>query len=1173
MPTRVKSSYQLDSLENRVLLSQGFKSVGNVIYGQAPHGLETTPAILVNDGVTGAERSRQSAAMANDTGESVSRPGLLGGGEGVPWATYLGGSGGDTGAAIATDTEGNVWIVGGTSSIDLPGGGSDPNPNDAFIAKVNADRTLAWTRYFGGSGQDFGESIAIDGSGNAWIGGFTTSTNFPGGGFDSTYNGGVDAFIAKVNADGTLAWGSYLGGSGADRGYGINVDGEGNVWLCGSTNSMNFPAGGFDSSFNGEQSDGFVAKVNADGSLAWGSYLGGSGYDSAYSVKVDAQGNGWLSGDTFSPNFPAGGFDPTYNGGGDVFVAKVSTDGELAWGSYLGGGSRESMSAGDVLAIDADGNVWLTGTTESGLFFDTPLSTTWMGGYDCFVVKLTAIGSFSWGIYVGGNGNEFSPSIAVDRAGNAWITGATFSTDFPGGGFDSTLQGTEDAFVARIKSTGQVAWGSYLGGTNTNLYEFGMGIVADRIGNVWVVGYTNAPDFPATSGFDPIYNGGGSDAFLAVVNDPLASDMPDLLAANDSGVSSTDNVTNTLSLSFPVAVPNSQALVELLRDGVVVDSRTGTGILTDAAAPEGTHAFTIRQTFNSIQGDPSTQLRVKIDRTPPAMPPAPDLRAAFDSGVSNADNVTNNASPTFDHSAGPYFRVNLDGTRIGEDFASGQTFTSPILSDGTHAFTLLAVDEAGNVSSVSPATVVTIDTVAPSNPPVLDLQPNSDLGISQTDNITSDNTPTLDVPATAPYHRLLRSGAQISDDYSTSATFTNPALADGGYDFVVLSVDEAGNTSAAGPSLSVIIDTVAPETPGAPDLQSSSDSGLSQTDNITRDNTPTLNISSSNAYYRLSRGAIQVSGNYATSAFTDDPLADGLYSYAAQAADTAGNISAIGQALNIRIDTVGPLVPVRQFNFEVGHSLQIGFDEDVATTLINGDLRLQSLSLGTIVPTSMSYATPTATFTFPSYAAGILRNGNYRASIAAPNVTDIAGNGLAADLLFDFFVFAGDANRDGNVNLDDFTTLAAGFGTSGTFSQGDFNYSGGVNLDDFSILASQFGKTLPPNSPLLRTHTQAVAESSMSLFDPSVVRTLQAKNSLAPSHRSLFGEVAVAVGPDEVNQVFDSRPVVAPGDAPRAAAPLATAVAGPATQLFGGSLFHDLDDDTDNDTGDKLVTI
>jgi hypothetical protein len=286
----------------------------------------------------------------------------------LAWASFLGGSGYDEGYGIAVDPAGNVFLTGYTQSTNFPvPGGFDTVYNgagDVFVAKVTNSGQLAWASYLGGGGDDIGHGVAVDSSGNVFLTGYTYSSNFPvPGGFDTSYNANRDAFVAKVTNSGQLAWASYLGGSGSDVGHGVAADYSGDVFVTGGTESTNFPVpGGFDTSHNGGY-DVFVAKVTNSGVLSWSSYLGGSGSDVGYGVAVDSSGNAFLTGWTYSSNFPTpGGFDTSYNGSGDVFVTKVTNSGVLSWSSYLGGSGSD---VGYGAAVDSSGNVFLTGETRS----------------------------------------------------------------------------------------------------------------------------------------------------------------------------------------------------------------------------------------------------------------------------------------------------------------------------------------------------------------------------------------------------------------------------------------------------------------------------------------------------------------------------------------------------------------------------------------------------------------------------------------------------------------------------------------------------------------------------------------------------------------------------------------------------------------------------------------
>jgi len=331
-------------------------------------------------------------------------------GTALVYCGYIGGWDYDCGYGIAVDSSGNAYITGFTESTEaiFPViGGPDLTFNgsyDAFVAKVNASGTaLVYCGYIGGSESDFGRGIAVDGSGNAYVTGYTSSTQatFPvTGGPDPTYNGGTDAFVAKVNASGTaLVYCGYIGGSDLDYGYGIAVDGSGNAYVAGLAFSTQatFPViGGPDLTYNGGSSDAFVAKVNASGtSLVYCGYIGGSDNDEGYGIAVDGSGNAYVTGCTSSTEatFPViGGPDLTYNGGGDLFVAKVNASGTaLVYCGYIGGADDDY---GRGIAVDGSGNAYVAGFTESTQATFPVIGgpdLTHNGGYDAFVAKISSI--------------------------------------------------------------------------------------------------------------------------------------------------------------------------------------------------------------------------------------------------------------------------------------------------------------------------------------------------------------------------------------------------------------------------------------------------------------------------------------------------------------------------------------------------------------------------------------------------------------------------------------------------------------------------------------------------------------------------------------------------------------------------------------------------------------
>jgi len=391
----------------------------------------------------------------------------------------------------------------------------------------------AYAGYIGGGGDDFARGIAVDVSGNAYVVGYTSSTEstFPVvGGSDLTYNGGsYDVFIAKVNPSGTaLIYLTYLGGSGEDYGQAIAVDGAGNAYVTGRTNSTEatFPVTvGPDLTYNGGDNDAFVAKLNAAGTaLVYAGYIGGNNWDEAKGIAVDAAGNAYVAGATISSvaTFPVTvGPNLTTNNGG--FVAKVKSDGTaLVYAGYTG-------SFANAVAVDVAGSAYVVGRIGSGLDATFPVTgpdLTFNGGsYDAFIAKVNPAGTaFVYAGYIGGSGYDEANAVAVDTAGNAYVAGHTgssggfgaptsFYSYFSGGQYDY------DAFVVKVNAAGTALdYFGYIGGST---YDYAFGISVDAAGSAYVVGATGGfPSWKPING--PYLTGAGT--FVAKVN-PAGTDL------------------------------------------------------------------------------------------------------------------------------------------------------------------------------------------------------------------------------------------------------------------------------------------------------------------------------------------------------------------------------------------------------------------------------------------------------------------------------------------------------------------------------------------------------------------------------------------------------------------------------------------------------------------------
>ncbi|MGB9894203.1 MAG: SBBP repeat-containing protein, partial [Candidatus Saccharicenans sp.] len=327
-----------------------------------------------------------------------------------------------------------------------------------------------------------------------------------------------DGFITKIDSSGTgLLYSGYLGGTSTDLVNSIAVDSSGRAYVCGTTESSDFPTKtGPDTTYNG-QKDAFVTRVAASGaSLDWSGFIGGTNDDVGSWIALDSAGNAYLTGYTASTQgnqFPLkNGPSLTHKGGLDAFVAKVSATGSsLLYCGFIGG-SSDDYGAG--IAVDQDGCGYLTGATTSASGFPVVNGpdTSYNGGADAFVAKVNPTGTgLVYCGFLGGSSNDFGLSIAVDAQGLAYVAGSTESSNFPvAGGPYSSYSGNRDAFVTVIKPDGLgFYYSSYLGGSDL---EEANGVVADGRGNWYLAGFTRSQNFPVLVG--PFIQPGGGIGLL-----------------------------------------------------------------------------------------------------------------------------------------------------------------------------------------------------------------------------------------------------------------------------------------------------------------------------------------------------------------------------------------------------------------------------------------------------------------------------------------------------------------------------------------------------------------------------------------------------------------------------------------------------------------------------------
>ena len=436
---------------------------------------------------------------------------------------------------LAVDSSGAIYVTGRTEELNLPivnaAQGRFGGLTDAFVTKFNpAGTQIVYSTYVGGSGFEYSDGIAVDSEGNAYVTGETggaTPNDFPiRNALQPQFGGGVsDAFITKLSPAGLIVYSTFLGGQGVESGTDIAIDATGNSYVTGNTDSLNFPLRNpAQHVMNGGGGDFFVAKLNAAGStLEYATYLGGSSLEGgAPDIAVDGAGSAYIAGYTYSANFPTmNPLQPARGGNpaefrSDAIVAKLSLTGStLLYSTYLGG--SESDFAQDI-AVDATGSAYVTGFTGSADFPTQNTLHPYRGNTDAFVTRLNPTGSaLVYSTYLGGSEmrcaprtdgmpvvcfGDISQAIALDREGNAFITGITDSVDFPlMNPIQSALLGRGDVFLTKFNQTGSLLYSTYLGGTGV---EDAKGIALDGADNIYLNGTTESFDFPTVNAFNPM---------------------------------------------------------------------------------------------------------------------------------------------------------------------------------------------------------------------------------------------------------------------------------------------------------------------------------------------------------------------------------------------------------------------------------------------------------------------------------------------------------------------------------------------------------------------------------------------------------------------------------------------------------------------------------------------
>ena len=827
----------------------------------------------------------------------------------VEFSTYFGGFGTEVGRSVATDTFGNVYVTGYTSSTESsfplvnPYDGTFGGSNDVFVAKFNATGNgLIYSTYIGGSGDDEGYSIKVDVNGNSYISGFTSSSSFPTvNAFNGTYGGGTDAFVLKLNATGNgLDYSTFIGGAGYDEAQSIEIDNFGNSYITGYTLSNgSFPLKNPYNDVYSGSADIFALKLNSTGNgIDFSTYLGGTDDDRGYGITIDDQFNVYITGYTVSneSSFPlVNAYDETYGGGfADAFVIKLNTTGNgIFFSTYLGG---NDIDEGYRIKVDSSYNVFVTGDTASSNFpvingYD--LSHNGAGSYDVFVTKLNATGTgLIYSTFIGGVNSEHAYGLAIDLDGNAYITGNTQSTEtsFPIlHASDGTANGglIGDVFITKLNSTGTgLDYSTFLGGSDN---EVAYGLALDSLNNTVVTGYTKSTDFQTVNAFDPT-NNLGQDAFVARLSSTVDDSSPSITLYDPTN---TTYYGKSITLNYTI-FENNPSILKIYVDGVVNTTALPSGHIITFLT-NGSH--TISLTATDKAGNTAT---TQVWFT---------LNDALTLNILNKVDYSNSKNIFFSYSLinkTSYFSSVYIDTVLNTSVTNNSYI---YLSEGFHNITLVGVDSNSNV--FSDQWLITVDSVKPN---IIINNPTNNEYYASTSLILDYQISDLNLLSTEIF---LDSSSNSSSEQSG---FTITGLTDGLHNLTILATDKANNQAIL--QVMFYIDTTDPViTVNNPNTSKYSNNSILLDYSVLETNLLNLTIfidgikNKSNLW----------SGSYLN-------LADGYHNITLEAFDKAGNFIIVTKVFTI--DTISPVLTITSPSSTTYNTTNISFDYFI--TDVNG---------------------------------------------------------------------------------------------------------------------------------------------------------------------------------------------------------------------------------------------
>lgn len=463
------------------------------------------------------------------------------------WETYYGGTGTDNCVANAVDADGNIYILGETTSNGLSYGSNmyqstKGGRNDLLLTKFSEDGVRLWTTYWGGTENETAGDIAVDNAGNVIVVGYTSSTiSMTDGAYQPAKSSSSDGIIGKFSSTGQLIWATYFGGNGADNLNSVAIDADNNIAVGGNTSSTSglIPASGSQSTNRGGGQDAFMAKFSSAGALSWATYLGGNAIDFLEQLDFSTDGSIFYTGYSTSTT----GFASNTHAGGvyDAVAGKVSSAGVPVWAKYFGGAGMDEAMA---LDIDNLGNVIISGWTNSQNLPATGFQTTSSGGtYEGFVGKYNDSGDLLWSTYLGGEQSDWIWQVKALSDNTIFVAGRTSSTNnIANNGSQNTIATTDDAFYGFISADGGTyIKGSYVGGNGNEEIS-----AVDAIGETYyIAGTTSSTDLITESSFQTSKST-GDDFFIKKLSSEEITHSLTLSPLSNSSICAGSNI----SISF-----------------------------------------------------------------------------------------------------------------------------------------------------------------------------------------------------------------------------------------------------------------------------------------------------------------------------------------------------------------------------------------------------------------------------------------------------------------------------------------------------------------------------------------------------------------------------------------------------------------------------------------------